>query len=420
MLVVALVISNLTASVRLQARVAAHRERRTAALYAMSRELAATRGLEHVIAVAVRHVSEVFECQAVILLPDDQGRIVYPKGKPLSGSLHGSDLAVAEWVYAHGVMAGPGTDTLPGADAIYLPLTTASGPAGVLVVLPADLHGALLPEQRHLLETFAGQVALAIERVKSALEAQAAQLKMERELLRNSLLSAISHDLRTPLAVIVGSSSSLLEGGRRMDDSAHRELLQTVFDEAERMSRVVNNILDMTRLESGAVKLDKQWIPLEEVVGSVLTRLKDRLRDHPVEVQLPPDLPLVPLDGVLIEQVLVNLLDNAIKYTLQGTPIEIATELTPEAVIMSVADYGPGFAPGDEERVFDKFYRARLEGAQGGVGLGLSICRAIVEAHGGRIWAKNRESSGAVFRFTLPVTGIPPTVEVEMESAVAS
>jgi len=241
------------------------------------------------------------------------------------------------------------------------------------------------------------------------------QLKMERERLRNTLLSGISHDLRTPLAVIAGSASSLAEG-ENLDEVARKELSQTIFDEAQRVSRLITNVLDMTRLESGEVSLNKQWIPLEEVVGSVLTRFQDRLEGHPVQVNLASELPLVPMDGVLIEQVLANLLDNAIKYTPPGTPIEISGSAGPDAVIVTVADEGPGLPPGDEERVFEKFYRARRERTQTGMGLGLPICRAIIVAHGGRIWAENRPPGGAVFRFELPITGTPPTVDAETEN----
>lgn len=413
MLLVALVISNLTAGGRLQAKIARHRERRTAALYAMSRELAGTRGEENLLKIAVRHISEVFASQVAVLVPDAAGRITYPKAASVTGSLLGADLGVAQWVYDHRQRAGLGADTLPGADALYLPLSGAGDIFGVLAVLPADPRRVFLPEQLHLLETFTEQVALAIERARLATEAQDAQLKTETERLRNSLLSAISHDLRTPLAVIAGSSSSLIEGGNHIDEATRTELSQTVYDEAQRMSHLVNNLLDMTRLQSGAIQLNKQWYPLEEVIGSVLNRLRDHLADYPVTVNLPADLPLVQLDGVLIEQALINLLENAAKYAPPGTRIEIGAEVESDNIVLSVADNGSGFPPGDEERVFDKFYRAQSESATGGVGLGLTICRAIVDAHGGKIWAGNRPSGGAVFRFSIPITETPPAIEPE-------
>jgi len=415
MLITALIISELTTSVRLQAKVAGHRERRTALLYAMSRELAVTRHTIDMLKIAVKHVSEVFESQVVILLPDAERRLALPTGEGISGSYHGADLRIAEWVYAHRVPAGLGTTTHAGSEALYLPLLGSSGPVGALAVLPVNPRRILLPEQRHLLETFAGQIALAIERVHLAGEAQSAQLKIETEHLRNSLLSAISHDLRTPLAIIAGSASSLVEGYERLAPPATKELSQAIFDEAQRMNTLVNNLLDMTRLESGTLQLNRQWYPLEEVIGTVLNRLSTQLDGRNVNVSLPTDLPLLQIDGVLIEQVLVNLLENVLKYTAKNTPIEVAAETKEKTVQISVADEGPGLPIGAKDRVFDKFYRGRSESAKSGVGLGLAICKAIIEVHGGRIWAEDRQPHGAIFRFTLPRIGTPPKVEPEAE-----
>jgi two-component system sensor histidine kinase KdpD len=349
----------------------------------------------------------------VILLPSSSGRIEYPRGQSVNGSLHGADLAVAQWVFDHGQPAGLGTDTLPAAEAYYLPFTGSSERLGVLAILPANLRRVFVPEQQRLLETFANQVALAIERVRLAEQAHGAQVHAESERLRNALLSAISHDLRTPLAAIVGAASSLVADGDRLGREAARELNQTIHDEAQRMTGLVNNVLDMARLQAGAVHLNRQWYPVEEVVGSVLTRMSKRLEGRPVNIDLPPDLPLVWLDGVLIEQVLVNLLENAIKYTPRGTAIEISAAATPDEVVVSVADHGPGVPPGKEEQVFDKFYRVAEESSQSGVGLGLTICRAIVEVHGGRIWVENRPQGGAVFKFSLLRGEPPPPLEPE-------
>jgi two-component system, OmpR family, sensor histidine kinase KdpD len=266
-----------------------------------------------------------------------------------------------------------------------------------------------------LLETFTAQVALAIERALAAEDAQATQVKIEQERLRNTLLSGISHDLRTPLAVIIGSSSSLLETEGSMDTASQRNLLSGIYDEATRISKIVANLLEMTRFESGQVRLNKQWIPVEEVVGSVLTRLAKQLRDWKVNVTLPADLPLVPFDSGLIEQVLLNLLDNAIKYGAKNTPIGITAEQCEASVVISVANRGSGLSPGDESRVFDKFYRARSKGPIDGVGLGLSICRAIIEAHDGQIWADNRPEQGVRFRFSLPLGAKPPDLALDIE-----
>jgi two-component system sensor histidine kinase KdpD len=412
MLLVALVISSMTASTLHQAKIAGLRERRIASLYAMSRELAATRGEENIVRIAVKHVAEVFEAQAVVLMPDATGRIVYPYGEGVSQSCHGSDLSVAQWVYDHAQMAGQGTDTLPGGEMVYLPLKASSGMIGVLAMLPLNPARIALPEQQRLLETFMSQIALALERVRLAEEAHSAQLKIETEQLRNSLLSAISHDLRTPLAAIVGASSSLVQDENKLNDHARRELGQTIYDESTRMAGLANNLLDMARLEAGAVILNRQWQPLEEVVGGALAGLTSRLVNHPVSVKLPQDLPLVDIDSMLIERVFANLLENAVKYTPPGTPIEIIAVHTPKELLVTVADHGHGIPAGEEQRIFEKFHRIASEGNQGGAGIGLTICRSIVEAHGGRIWADNLPSGGAAFHFALPLTE-PPLIEQE-------
>jgi two-component system, OmpR family, sensor histidine kinase KdpD len=412
MLVTGLVISGLAASMRRQTRVARYREQRIAALFEMSRELAATRGEQSIIAVGVRHIAEVFQSQAVVLLPNADGRIEYPRAVSVHGSLHGADLAVAQWVYDHSQAAGLGTDTLPSAEAHYVPLAGGSGCMGVLALQPANLRLLFVPEQQRLLETFTSQIANSLERVRLATHAQDAELRMESERLRNALLSAISHDLRTPLAAILGASSTLLTAGERVEAHEQRELLQSVHDEAERMSGIVTNVLDMARLQAGAVRLNLQWYPMEEVVGGVLTKMSPRLVHHPVHVTLQPGLPLVQLDATLIERLLANLLENAVKYTPHGTPLEIAAEAGESEITVSVSDRGPGIPAGEEERVFEKFYRVAEESAQSGAGLGLAICRAIVTAHGGTINARNQPGGGAIFSFSLPLSS-PPTIEAE-------
>jgi two-component system sensor histidine kinase KdpD len=414
MLTVAMVISHLMANVRYQARVAGHRERRATVLYRMSRELAAARSEADIVRIAVRHVHAEFGGRNVILFPNDHGRIVYPDDKPLAeASLRGADLGVAQWVYDHNEPAGQGTHTLAGAGAAYFPLGAENQAMGVLALLPVSLRRIFLPEQRQLLETFLNQVAHALERVRLAERARAVAVDMEAERLRNSLLSSISHDLRTPLATIVGSASALAERDEMLADTERKDLSRTIFEEASRMASLITNILDMARLEAGAVKLNRQWHVLEELIGSVLNRLEARLRGRTVSVRLPRDMPLILVDGVLLEQVLANLLDNAAKYSPPGTPIEITAENSAFTISLSVADRGPGIPAGQEEKLFEKFARAHPEGAQSGVGLGLAICRAIVEAHGGWIRAKNRGTGGAIFTFTLPVDQAPPGIEPE-------
>jgi two-component system sensor histidine kinase KdpD len=407
MLAVALIISSLAASVRLQASVAGHRERRTAQLYAMSRELAATRGQEAMARVAVRHVSEVFDSQVVLLLPDAVGRLRHPRDDSISGSLHGADLAVAEWVHGHGEPAGQGTHTLPASEALYLPLKGSQSGLGVLGVLPANARRVLLPEQFHLLETFAGQIALALERAQLAERAQRAQVSAETEGLRNALLASISHDLRTPLAVISGASSSLAERGERLSPEQRAALAKSIFEQSQQMGTLIANVLEMTRLEAGSIALDRDWNAPGEMAGSVLRRLADRLTAYPVEVAMGAELPLIRVDATLIEQVFANLLENVAKYTPPGTRIRLRAEQQSATMLFSVEDDGPGLPAGDPEMLFAKFHRGASEGAIGGVGLGLAICRAIVELHNGQIWAERLPGRGAAFRFTLPLEEAP-------------
>lgn len=413
MLTVAMLISNLMANVRSQAKVAGYRERRATVLYAMSKDLTTSRSEDEIVHTAVRHLNSEFGSRNVILFPDANGEIVYPKDPGLRQSLHAADLSVAQWVFDHNEIAGQGTHTLPGAEAVYFPLSNKELVLGVLVLLPVNLRRIFLPEQRKLLETFLGQIVQAIMRVRLAEQARKTQLDMEAERLRNSLLSSISHDLRTPLATIIGSASTLVEEDDTLRDEDKLELSRAIYDEAQRMSSLVNNILDMARLDAGAIELNKQWYPLDEVIGAVLTRLQKRLADRLVTVKLPPGTPMIYVDAVMIEQVLINLLENVLRYTPEGSPVEIKAETSAFAVEISVADEGPGIPEGYENKLFEKFYRVRHEAAQSGVGLGLAICRAIVEAHGGTIQAQNRPQGGAVFSFMIPLDHAPPMMGPE-------
>jgi two-component system sensor histidine kinase KdpD len=410
MLVVAVVISTLTTRLRAQAEAARQRERRTAALYSMTRTLVSQRGLDDLLSAATRHIADMFGARVAMLLPGPDGQLLRRAGELAPGADEPRESAVAQWVQEHGQMAGRGSATLPGARALYLPLKAARGTVGVLGVEPAADDAFATPEQLHLLETFAAQTALAIERVALVDEAQQARLRSETERLRNSLLSAVSHDLRTPLATITGSASALVEQEAELDVEARRELAQAIQEEADRLNRLVHNLLEMTRLESGGIRVRKDWHPLEEVVGSALARVEKRLGARRVAIDLPSDLPLVPLDPLLIEQVLINLLDNAIKYTPEGSPLEISASVEGHAVCVTVADRGPGFAPGEETRVFDKFYRGREAGTRSGAGLGLAIARGIVEAHGGVVAAEPRPGGGALFRLALPLAVDPPEI----------
>ncbi len=413
MFVVAFVISTLTLRVRSQADAARMRERRTAALYNLSRELVHERGRDRISAMAVKHMSEVFPCQVVVLLPDESGNLVIPAMGPGAFALDQRELGVAQWTLDHRERAGMGTDTLPGAQALYLPLVASSRTVGVLGIQPHPSVGSLDQEQIHGLESFANQTGMALERAFLAEEAQRAVLEAETETLRNTLLSSVSHDLRTPLAAITGAATTLLQREVTLDPSSRQELIQTIFEEADHLNRIIRNVLDMMRLESRAITVEKEWQSLEEIVGVVLNRLAEKLKDHPLTTRVPADLPLVPFDPLLLEQVLINLLENAGKYTPRGTPLELSARVRGDNLEVELADRGPGIATGEEERIFEKFVRGHATG--GGIGLGLTICRAIITAHGGRMWAGNRPGGGAVFRFTLPLEGPPPPTQREEE-----
>jgi two-component system, OmpR family, sensor histidine kinase KdpD len=402
MLTVALIIANLVANVRAQTRVAGARERRTAILYAMSRELAAARRLEDLARVAVKHVAETFDSQAVILVPDTKGSLEHPRSAPDPGSLSGADLSVAQWVYDHSTPAGLGTDTLPATAAQYLPLNGSHGTLGVLAVLPRQQRRLLLPEQRHLVETFAGQIALALERARAQEDVESTRVAAETQSLRNTLLASISHDLRTPLAVITAASSALNDESMVFDESKRRALIGKIEGKANEMSGIITNVLDLMRLESGNVTLRRSWIVLSDLVNPTLERLQARLAGRAVDTALPEDLPALHVDGALMIQVFVNLLENAAKHTSDGTGIKIRAGREDGFVRVDVEDQGPGLPAGDPERLFEKFQRGHEESNTGGAGLGLSICRAIVQAHGGRIVALTRPQGGAIFSFTLP------------------
>lgn len=407
MLAVALVISDLAARIRAQAEAARERERGTAALYAMSRDLGRARSVGDVLSASTRHLAEVFTSDVAFLLPGVDGAPTVQPGATFDPDP--SDRAVARQAFERRQPAGLGSTS---ARALYLPLVASRDILGVMGVRPADVHAFDSVDQRERLEAFANQTALGLERARLAEEAHAAEVRVETERLRSSLLNSVSHDLRTPLATITGAASVLLGGDGRIDDTTKRELLESVRDEAERLNRLVGNLLEMTRLESGSLRLQRDWHPIEEIVGAALRRLGKRLADRRVDVRLAPDLPLVLMDDVLVEQVLINLLDNALKYTPAGTPIRITATASDDRITIEVADRGRGLACGEEERVFEKFYRGG-GASQRGAGLGLAISKGVVETHGGRVWAHTLPEGGAAFFFTLPVTDTPPAVRQE-------
>ncbi|VWC13715.1 osmosensitive K+ channel signal transduction histidine kinase [Burkholderia lata] len=429
MLLTSLVISHLTSTLTRQASVAQRRERRTGAIYAMARELGAALTTEQIVEIGSRHVGEVFRARVAFLLPDSADKVRQKIEEPDAAvTLTGADLDsdVGQWVYDQQKPAGRGTDTLPATAALYLPLKAPMRTRGVLAVASREPRELEVPEQQRMLDAFAAQIALALERVHYVEIARDALVSMESERLRNSLLSAISHDLRTPLTTIVGFSSMLANGrtAAQGGDAAaaerfaqrEGELVDAIHDEALRMTGIVTNLLDMARLQAGSLQLKRQWSLLEETVGAALAACKRVLARHSARVVLPADLPLLQMDAVLMERLFTNLFENAAKYTPADTPLDIGAERVTEDglpfVRVLVDDYGPGLPAGMETRIFDKFTRGEKESATPGIGLGLAICRAIVEAHGGKIGALNRTApdghvTGARFWFTLPVETPP-------------
>jgi two-component system sensor histidine kinase KdpD len=420
MFVVAVTISHLTTRIRDQADSARGRERRTASLYAVSRELGLAHSPDALLKAWTRHLRDIFVARVAVLLPGEGGMLEPALADEGTLGPDDKDVGVAEWVWLHQRPAGATTDTLPSARGLFVPLKGSRGRVGVLALYPTDQTRLGDPDERQLLETFCGLVASALERAQLVEEARRARLRAETEQLRNSLLSSVSHDLRTPLGVVTGATSALLDESAPKDEATRRELLQTAHEEALRLNRLVGNLLDMTRLEAGALRVHKELQPLEEVVGAALNRMEDRLQGRDVHADIPSDLPLVPLDSALIEQVLINLLENATKYTPACSPLELNARARDGEVEVEVADRGPGVAKEDTERVFEKFYRAH-EGEGGGVGLGLTICRGIVSAHGGRIWVDDRPGGGAAFRFTLPLAdGHPEPADPPAASRTAA
>jgi two-component system sensor histidine kinase KdpD len=402
MIVVANFTSNLQDKARQQAELARQRESRTNALYRLSRALAETGTQEAIATVAVQHIHDQFGVQSVVLFANEQGRLVYPDAEPLPSSLRHVDLADAQQVFELAKVQYP----LDSNALTYYPLTRSQTVLAMLVIGFNTESIGSDPQLSEFFDTFCSLIAQSLERLYLAEQAKEATLQAETESLRNALLSAISHDLRTPLTRISGAASALVED---CADEEKQDLGKVILDEAQRMSDLTSKILNMAQLSSGKIILHRDWNAIEEIVGSALTRLDKNLQGRPVRTQLPDCLPLVWIDAVLLEQVLVNLIENAIKYTPPGSPIDISAELLPTAVRLTVSDYGHGIPKGMEEKLFEKFYRRETETQTSGVGLGLALCRAIAEAHGGSIKVANLAGKGAAFIIELPLHE-PPTL----------
>jgi two-component system sensor histidine kinase KdpD len=415
MLAVALLMSQLTARIREQVEDAREREHRTAALFALSRELAGISGLAAQTAVVAGHVAQVVPGEVSVLLADPaENRLPHSWSEDPGVEDLGLRVA-AEWAYRHGESAGWGTHQCADAEALVIPFIGSISTLGVLVLRPRSADQPLSAADRQTLEALARHAAAVFERTMLAESHDRARVEVESERLRTALLSSLSHDLRTPLGSIEGAASSLLQESAELSLDTRQVMAETILEESRRMTRLVANLLDMVRVETGALAVQKEWQPLEEALGVALLRLDERLADHSVETRIPDTLPLVPIDGLLIEQVFINLLENAIRHTPAGTPISISAWAEERSVIVEVADRGEGIPQGEEEAIFRKFHRsARADGSTpaGGSGLGLTICRGIITAHGGRIWVEpnGKGGEGAAFRFSLPLEGVPPRV----------
>jgi two-component system sensor histidine kinase KdpD len=405
-LIVAVLASNLASRTRNQVITARSRARTTEELFAFSRKLAGIGNLDDLLWVTVYQIAAMLKVRVVLLLPDGSSLAVRA-GYPPEDQLDDADLAAARWSWEHNRAAGRGADTLPGAKRLFLPLRTGRGPVGVLGI-DSDKPGPLLtPDGRRLLDALADQAAIAIERINLAEDVDRTRVVAETERLRAALLTSISHDLRTPLAAIIGSLTSLRGYGKTYDERTREELLATIQAEAERLNRFIGNLLDMTRLESGAIEIKPEVVDIGEIIGTALERAAKMLADHEVKVDIEQDLPMLRLDYLLFEQVLFNLLDNAAKYAPPGSLVQLRARREGVAVVVEVIDEGPGIPSADLERIFDKFYRVYAQDRQrAGTGLGLAIGRGFVEALGGTIHAGNRsDRSGAVFTIRLPIRG---------------
>lgn len=401
MLTVALVISTLTTRVKQHAEAARQREQRTYALYAISRELSSTMDLEDIVEKGLSHISEVFHGQTALYLPDDKESLsVFARGLGRN-ALWSVDQGVAQWVFRNRKPAGAGTDTLPAAKALYVPLLGYKKVIGVLAVgLPED-DRMVSPDRLHLLETFANQIATTCERAGLTRENEKARLQMRSEQLKNSLLSSVSHDLKTPLATIAGAAGTLSDKDNNLTQDQRMSLAREICEQAMRLNKQVSNLLSITKVEAPELTLAKEDCPLEEIIGSAISALEEQPHDGRIIVQLEDPSLEVSVDESLMQQALINLLDNAIKHTQRDSTIKVTAQSSQDDVVISISDNGPGIPDKDKARVFDKFQRGENSQVEG-TGLGLAICKGIVSAHGGRIWIEDGPSGGTVFKIALP------------------
>uniref|UniRef100_I2Q6V9 histidine kinase n=1 Tax=Desulfovibrio sp. U5L TaxID=596152 RepID=I2Q6V9_9BACT len=406
MFLVAMVLSSMAGKLKRQADTAVSAGRQSAALAALARELVATRGMDNLLAVAQRHLEDVFKVRVVFLLPDESDALLVRAKTPGMPALHGKHLGMAQWVLTNGKAAGWGTQTLPDTETLFLPLKGAGGVVGVVTLDAGQAETKTrlrFPDQQRLLEAFLAQIAQALEVDRLEEAAKATLLVMESEKLKSTLLSSVTHDFQTPLAAISGSAEAIMVLGESAAFNTVQGLAENIHREAERLSRLVDNLLRMARLESGKFKPNLQSVPLEEIIGAALNRLEPYLAEHPVTVDLPPELPLVTVDEVLMEQLFMNLLENAVKHTPAGTAVNITAKALKGHVLIQVTDRGEGLPPQELEKIFERFYRVNRGAGADGYGLGLAICRLIAKVHGGEIAASNVPGGGLRLDLTLPL-----------------
>jgi two-component system sensor histidine kinase KdpD len=410
MFVVAVITGTLTARLREQRERAVLRERRIASLHRLSRDLALRGTSADILGAVVGRLGDLPGVRAAGLVLDGRGATAVAAGDPGLCESESERRAV-EWMLGHGMPAELVDSGPEGARGLQIPLVAGTRVNAVLVVRASDPEGILDRDRMEMIRAFSNLAALALERCRLAEDTRQAQTRAEAERARSALLSSVSHDLRTPLAAITGAASTLADRNLQVDEGVRKALAETISQEAARLNRLIGNLLEMTRLESGTIRVRKEWQSMEEIVGASLDRLASELGGREIRISRLRDLPLIPMDGVLFEQVVCNLVENAHKYSGAGEPIDIQATVTGDTLRLEVADRGKGLAPGEEERVFEKFYRGTGVAGQPGAGLGLAICRGIMEAHGGTIKARRRPGGGSLFVVTLPVQGAAPAIE---------
>lgn len=411
MLIVGLVVGNLTAGMRYQTRVARYREQRTRHLFEMTRELSRALTLEEVVRTSYHFLSSAFDAKVCLLMPNHHGELT-PYNAEGMGQLP-IDSGIARWCWDKDQIAGAGTDTLPSVPYQLHPISASQQVLAILAIEPNNLRQVLIPEQQQLLQTFNGLIANALERLQQAEMAEQSRINIEREQLRNALLAALSHDLKTPLTVLFGQSEILLLD-LSAEGSAHTEQVSQIRQQILTTSRLVNNLLDMARIQSGGIQVNLQWNLLQEIAGSAVRSLSYLLDKHPLQIDIPADL-LLYCDSLLIERVLTNLLENAVKYTASQTKLGIKATVEEDQIHVEVWDEGAGIPTEQLQLIFNKFSRAVKESAIPGVGLGLAICSAIIHLHEGKIWAENNKKGGASFHFVLPLKSLPNIDEIEIK-----